>query len=292
MNPLHTDLERRQLDRFLKTYRYLRVAMVGLVVVLGAALVHQLVADSWDLRPSISDYYYTPVRAVFVSALVAIGVCMVVLKGNTPWEDTFLNLAGMLSPVVAFVPTPELGRCQPGGVPAEIADNIANNVWSLLVGGVAGLLATFLIARRSGGSLRPGRAVGGGLLISAGLLAAGAGWFFVDRDSFGCGAHFTSAIVMFVFIIAVVAWNAWGAAGEEVRHAGATTYGVLAAAMVGAAVVLGVATWRDWIDNGVFWIELTLITLFAIFWALQSRELWDEGVRSTDDSATPTRHTT
>lgn len=276
------DEARRHHDRFLKTYRYLRVGMVGLVFLLGAALVNQLIADSWQLRPSISDYYYTPVRAVFVSALVAIGVCMIVLKGNTPWEDTFLNLAGMLSPVVAFVPTPEHGTCGPDGVPADIADNIANNVWALLVAGAAGLVATFLIARRSPGALRPGQAVGGGLLISTGLLVAGGAWFFWGRGSFGCGAHFTSAIVMFCFVIAVVAWNAWGAGGEDVRRARRTGYGILAPTMIIAALVLGVATWRGWISNGVFWIELALISLFALFWILQSRELWDEGLRSAE----------
>lgn len=276
---------RHQLDRFLKTYRYLRAGMIGLVVLLGAALLHQLVADDWHLLPSISDYYYTPVQAVFVSALVAIGVSMVVLKGNTPWEDTFLNLAGMLAPVVAFVPTPIHGTCGPEGVPADIADNIANNVWALLVAGVAGLVATYLIGRRTPGALRPGQAVGGGLLISAGLLVAGALWFFLGRGSFGCGAHFTAAIVMFGFIIAVVAWNAWGTAGRDLRRAGRTAYGVLAPLMILAAAVLGVATWRGWISNGVFWIELTLITLFAVFWVLQSIELWDEGVRTGDDSA-------
>lgn len=273
------DQDERERDRFIKTYRYLRVGMVGLVLLLGAALVRQLVADSWELRPSISDYYYTPVRAVFVSALVAIGVCLIVLKGNTPWEDTFLNLAGMLSPVVAFVPTPARGTCGPQGVPADIAANIDNNVWALLMGGLAGLVATFVIARRSGGSLRPGHAVGGGLLISSAVFVAGAAWFFASPDSFGCGAHFTAAIVMFVFIIAVVAWNAWGAAGQSLRGAGRTSYGVLAPVMIVSAVVLGVLAWQG-LPHGVFWIEATLITQFAVFWVIQSRELWEEGVRA------------
>jgi hypothetical protein len=269
-----------RLDRFVKTYRYLRVGMVGLVVLLGASLMHQLWVDDWHLLPSISDYYYTPVQAVFVSALVAIGVCMIVLKGNTPWEDTFLNLAGMLSPVVAFVPTPEYGTCGPEGVPPGIAADIANNVWALLVAGAAGVVATFVIARRSGDALRPGQAVGGGLVISTVLLVAGALWFFLGRASFSCGAHFTSAIVMFVFIIAVVAWNAWSKADGDFRAAGRTAYGVLAPVMIVSAVGLGIATWQGWISNGVFWIELTLITLFATFWVIQSIELWSEGVRS------------
>ena len=278
------DQSEQERARFIKTYRYLRVGMVGLVVVLGAAVVRQLVADSGDLRPSISDYYYTPAGPVFVSVLVAIGVCLIVLKGNTPWEDTFLNLAGMLAPVVAFVPTPESGTCGPQGVPADIADNIDNNVWALLAGGVVGLVATFVIARRSGDSLRPGQAVGGGLLLSTVVFVAGAAWFFAGPGSFGCGAHFTAAIVMFVFIIAVVAWNAWGAAGQNLARAGRTAYGVLAPTMILSAVVLGVLAWQG-LPNGVFWIEAALITQFAVFWVIQSGELWDEGVREAPADA-------
>ncbi len=282
MNASTPVTQAERLDRFTKTYRYLRVGMVGLVVLLGASVGRQLVADGGDLLPSISDYYYTPVRAVFVSSLVAIGVCMVVIKGNTPWEDTFLNLAGMLAPVVAFVPTPYAGSCGPSGMPDDVRANIANNVWALLFVGVVGLLATYLIGRQAPAAADPHHARGGGLLISAGLLVAGGLWFFLGRSSFECGAHFTAAIVMFVFIIAVVAWNAWGVAGEQVRGAGRTRYGQLAFAMVLAGVVLGVATWRGWLDNGVFWIELTLIVLFAVFWVLQSVELWDDGMRTDD----------
>jgi cation transport ATPase len=164
-------------------------------------------------------------------------------------------------------------------VPADIAANIDNNVWALLVGGLLGLAATFLIARRSGDSLRPGQAVGGGLLISSLVFGAGAAWFFASPDSFGCGAHFTAAIVMFVFIIAVVAWNAWGAAGQDLARAGRTAYGVLAPTMILSAAVLGVLAWQG-LPNGVFWIEAALITQFAVFWVIQSRELWHEGVRA------------
>jgi hypothetical protein len=49
--------------------------------------------------------------------------------------------------------------------------------------------------------------------------------------------------------------------------------------MIVSAVGLGVLTWRGWLPHGVFWIEAALITQFAVFWVIQSRELWDEGVR-------------
>ncbi|WP_130388544.1 hypothetical protein [Kribbella sp. VKM Ac-2569] len=72
----------------IKTYRYLRMAMPAMIVLLAAALVIEWAkTDPHCLQTSISAYYYTPVRAIFVGSLITIGVCMVVLKGNTEPED-------------------------------------------------------------------------------------------------------------------------------------------------------------------------------------------------------------
>lgn len=264
--------------RAITTYRYLRVTMVALVLLLAASVVRQLIAED-RLRPSISDYYYTPARAVFVSVLVAIGVCLLALRGNTDWEDTFLNLAGLLAPVVAFVPTPAVRTCTDGiGVGDGTAADIANNVFALLAAGLAGLLGGVVIIRRAGRRLAVNQPTGFGLVSAAGLWAAAAAWFALGRESFSCYAHYTAAITMFVFFILVVAWNAWGVAGESVTVAPRTRYGLLAVAMVLAAGVLGVATWRG-LPNGIFWLEASLITLFAAFWVIQSVELWSDGMR-------------
>ena len=54
---------------------------------------------------------------------------------------------------------------------------------------------------------------------------------------------------------------------------------MIAAAMVVATVVLGLVTWlADW-AHGPLWIEAILIGLFALFWVIQTRDLWDEGLR-------------
>jgi len=96
----------------IKTYRYLRMAMVAMIALLAVSLVIEWsTTDPHCLQTSISAYYYTPVRAIFVGSLITIGVCMVVLKGNTEPEDILLNVAGILAPGVALVPTPGQGRC-------------------------------------------------------------------------------------------------------------------------------------------------------------------------------------
>jgi hypothetical protein len=135
-----------------KTWRYLRLAMVALVAGLAASVVYehfQTATSCW--QPSFSAYYYTPVQGFLVGALVTIGVSLVAVKGNTDWEDLLLDLAGISAPVVAFVPSPDPGTC--GSVlttPAHRDLNIANNVTALLLVGGLGLVVAAVLALRGG----------------------------------------------------------------------------------------------------------------------------------------------
>src|SRR5207248_10512153 len=60
-------------------------------------------------------------------------------------EDLCLSLAGMLAPVVAFVPTTVDPLCVPhqlpgngqAALPATILERVHNNIWALLVAGTA-----------------------------------------------------------------------------------------------------------------------------------------------------------
>jgi hypothetical protein len=91
-------------DTLAKSYRYLRLAMVGLLLCLAVAVVYQSVRQG-NLLGSVSAYYYTPAQAIFVGGLIGLGACMIALKGTTPVEDVFLNLGGVFAAVVAIVPT-------------------------------------------------------------------------------------------------------------------------------------------------------------------------------------------
>ncbi|MGL5850040.1 MAG: hypothetical protein ACRCZD_04570, partial [Phycicoccus sp.] len=121
------------------TYRYIRIAIVALLALLGVSVFLEWWATSREcVQGSISEYIYTPVDSVFVGVLVAVGICLVALKGSTPGEDVLLNIAGMLAPAVAFVPTQPVGECR--SVPlvrSDIPSSVANNVEALLVVGVA-----------------------------------------------------------------------------------------------------------------------------------------------------------
>ncbi|MDP8988060.1 MAG: hypothetical protein M3N11_06900, partial [Actinomycetota bacterium] len=66
-------------------------------------------ADCW--QASISAYYYTPVRGIFVGAIIAVGFSLIVIKGRGMLEDTALNFAGIFAPIVAVAPTTNVGNC-------------------------------------------------------------------------------------------------------------------------------------------------------------------------------------
>ena len=140
----------------LKTYRYLRIGMIGAVVLLAASIViEHMKAGCW--QTSVSAYYYTPVRSIFVGSMIAVGLALIVYKGRSALEDAFLNVAGMLAPVVAVAPTMDFGRCwsvkpnplpinHDGSVAVWVVRSIDNNVHALLIAGGIGVVVAFIIA--------------------------------------------------------------------------------------------------------------------------------------------------
>lgn len=282
-------------DHARKTYDYLRLAMVLLVVGLAAAIA----VEWWEVgrdcfQTSISAYFYTPARGVFVASLLAIGVCLVVLKSSDEVEDALLNVAGLLAPVVGLVPTAAPGTCSSS--PSSAADRetiVANGMSTLLVVGLVALVATALIAtadarRRGTATPRPYvLSIGAAFALWGGALAV----FALDRDLFLERAHSTAAISMFLCIIGVVVQNARGLARDKTQGgewygqaAHANRYAIVALAM--AVAVAAVIAWRVFIglEHVVLWLEATLILLFAVFWAMQSIELWHRGERGTPDT--------
>jgi hypothetical protein len=262
----------------IKTYRYLRLAMVALVGLLfTAVLVEWWHTGRSCFQTTLSAYYYTPAQAVFVSSLVAIGVLMVVLKGNTEVEDVLLNLAGMLAAVAALVPTPGKGECWSTAVNTDnTAADVANNIAALLIVAALVLIVMLMVAVRAGW---PGAArLGWSLSV---LLVAGFGiWFLVDRTGFLTGAHYVAAIALFLLIGAVVLINAVRYRRQD--DGGALVgnpYSLIAVLMALAAVVFGLAAWLTNWQHAILWLEVSEIVLFAAFWLIQTRELWDDGLR-------------
>ena len=273
-----------------KTYRYLRIGMVGAVVLLATsiAIEHDAVGGCW--QNSISAYYYTPVKAIFVGGMLVVGFALIVIKGRGAWEDACLNGAGMLAPVVAVVPTTDIDACwsQPpiprpldaqGVLEPWVVANIDNNIQALLIAGFLGLgvaLLTVIFVNKS--AMAPVRVVERGTTLSllAAFLMLCAVWLLFEHwDNFDRGSHGKAAFLMFVFLIGAVI-------GKAFEHRGEPTKGYFPLyTAIGSLMVVGgivISTLRIGGEHTVFVLEATEIVLFAVFWAVQTAENWTETV--------------
>ncbi|MEU2347834.1 hypothetical protein [Modestobacter sp. NPDC049651] len=266
-----------------KTWRYLRLAMIVLVAALLAAVLHEHArAPGGCWQPSISAYWYTPAQGALVGALVAIGVCLVCLKSSTEGEDLLLNLAGICAPVVALVPTPDAGGCS--SVPAATAGRdaaVATSVTALLAAGglalgVVGVLTAVRLTR--GGRQRPGRTAVVGYAVVTALWAAALGVFLGARGWFVGHGHVVAAGAMFGLVFLTVCLDAVDFRTSRTARR-VNRYAWVAAGMAAAAVahvvLLLTLDWAHWALS----LETSLIVLFAVFWVLQTVELWNEGLR-------------
>src|SRR6266508_354129 len=77
-----------------RTYLYLRLGMIGAVLLLFASIGSEYfkTPGSHCFQNSISAYYYTPVRAIFVGTLFAVSFALVVYRAEGRWEDLFLKI--------------------------------------------------------------------------------------------------------------------------------------------------------------------------------------------------------
>jgi hypothetical protein len=287
-----TNLVAKHSESTSKTYLYLRVGLVALTIFLGASLVIELAFGDSPWLGSISAYYYTPVRSVFVGTLTAMGVCLISIKGrDRPREDLMLNLAGMCAPVVALVPTPlEDAACgaETRCVPASFVGGVENNVEALLVVGTLGVLFAARTVRRDSNER--------GDLLALGIAAAGvvglALWFVVGRESFLDFAHYGTAVPMFGLIVAVALVNAakvdeFVASGGTLSMGRAETFkkayrgiAYFMGVVIGGALVLFVvkaATGSEPFQHWVFVVEALLLAAFTAFWILQTLQYAEDG---------------
>jgi hypothetical protein len=292
------------------TYRYLRIAMVGAVVLLAASIAFERSkVDCW--QTSISAYYYTPVRAIFVGAMLAVALALIAYKGKGTWEDFCLNFAGMLAPVVAVAPTTDVGRCwslapiplpvkDDGSLAEWVVTNIDNNIYALLVAGLVGLAISAIIAIRSRVSksrvsnlsvmapIKVKRATLIGLGLTALALLSGL-WLIQNWDDFSTRAHGYAALLMFVFLIGAIVANViehWGERSKDRRN---KVWPRVYIVVAGLMVLGGILIWltRVFEEHTVFALEAYEIAFFALYWIAQTAENWFEEVIPTENERSP-----
>src|SRR5215207_3858994 len=228
-----------------KSYRYLRLSIVVVILSLLASVVLERInAGCWE--ESISAYYYTPVHTMFVGALLALGVAIIAIRGSTDVEDMLLNVAGVLAPIVAFVPTsrPSTLCSKHASAVTDSAPYINNNLLAFAIGGGAAVLTAVALtyratrarakARHEPLKFDPLTLVGLGLglvLVVGGLL-----WFVLARDSFLEHAHGGGAVAMFALLGIVALLSGFGAK-PPFRWIYFATAGAMALGVVGVIIV-------------------------------------------------------
>ncbi|CRK60974.1 hypothetical protein [Alloactinosynnema sp. L-07] len=263
-----------------QTYLTLRLAMVLLVGLLFLSVIVQYFASAPDcLQHSISAYYFTPARAVFVGALCAIGACLIVYRGSTDTENVLLDYSGFMAFVVAFVPTTVDNTCAVSNVPTaeELTDAVSNNVLTLLVVGFGAALLAMVVRWLRKNPDRPlSKYARISVAVTLTALAAGTVFFLFWGDTFERIGHAVSAIALFAGIIGVVMVNAVGFAKKQGDTAAAKVatnrYSLVAFAMGLSLVGCLVSKWLGF-GHWLFVLEALLIAEFAVFWMLQTTEL-------------------
>jgi hypothetical protein len=296
------------------TYRYLRIGIIALVAFLGWSMVDtRLSAKCW--QTSISAYFYTTTHAVFVASLCAMGILLIIYHGSTRTEDLLLDFSGFLAFIVALVPTGPPSLCGPG-LPTydDATGGVANNVRALLIGAIVGVGVYWLIkavrkkwplpAKPQGEDqalspplkwlidlLRWGQSKLQWILLT--FVIAGILFFLFFPKAFKAHGHNIAAVTMFVGIILVVVHYAWYAASEEGRRdlrkrkLLAAVYLAVAGFILGTLIVTIVLSYL--LPGGwTILIEVLLILEFAVFWIVQTFDLWDEDTYSDQSIASLT----
>jgi hypothetical protein len=293
-----------------RTYQCLRLGAIGVIFILGISLAREYVVAGDCLNRSISAYYYTSVQTVFVGTLIALGLVMIVLWGKTATEDGLFNLAGLLAPVVAFVPTGDrpyhcgVTTAQGNKADAQVSSAVKaslpavdNNMFAYLsiIGVVlVGMVVVGFVAHRRNWALVTANPVAYWLPLGAAVVL----WGFLavkmktDKGWIYAHAHKYSAILMFVMIVLAVfeiarqKWRGIADSAEAPSLPWARGYLGLAVLMSVGAVLIGLLVPhlpKAWSDHTVFILEAWMIVLLAVFWGLQTWDRWGDGAPPVTD---------
>lgn len=257
-----------------RTYRYVRLAIVGATVFLAVGVVIELVGRG--VLPSVSAAYYTPAGPVFVGALSAIALALLALSGRSV-EQGLLDVAAVLALVIAFVPTSVSCGVDVQCIPPEVRATVANNAGAVASVVLLGVGVAIVLARVQGTLSR-------GVVTTAAVITAivlgGGVWARVAPEAFLARAHEAAAVAFFVLIAVVAGLAAWRPRPARVRRsrlrvAYATVAGAIAATLV--LLIVGVLAGTEQRGIPVVLVgESVALALFAVFWIVQTVELWDE----------------
>jgi len=277
-----------------QTYRYLRGAMVGLLLALLLSVVLQwwLGTDRSCWLGSISAYYFTPARTVVVGTLCALGIALIAYEGHSPEENVLLDFSGVMALLVAVVPTVPDPRCGPSPFDEtidQIAAGIGISLPTLVIATLValGVVAVLRVrAMRDGSAGRPARSTVVLSVVCACVVVIELVLVALLRGPLVAVAHGVAATTMVAGAIAVMVCSALrvderhGAGASELATAAAyrRTYLALAVTLgvlLALTVVLHLTV--SGFDLTVLVAEVVILVLFGAYWVVQTVELWDLG---------------
>jgi hypothetical protein len=307
----------------IKTYRYLRIGMLAAVLALAYSVFEEYRKPGVGcFLGSLSGYYYTPVHSVFISVMVAIGLALIVIKGQTALEDAFLSLAGMMAPIVAFLPTDDDSgaNCRPklllahdytpavlknipkgaynfGFDPQFIKDSEENNLHALVIAGFAalGLLAIGIglqwwRSKRKKATMTEYTTgtkvnlIGGAIVVFIVFLLV---WFDYDWVR---NQHPIAAGALFLFIALAALTNS--VVGWKRSRLYGFYLAVAVVMIVAGFLFLIVYHWKRSALDG--YLDLVIETVgfgfFFIYWGFQTVERWSETVLPKSELRAPREH--
>ena len=256
-----------------RTYRYVRLSIIGATALLAVSVALQMATGG--VLPSLSAAYYTPAGPLFVGSLCAVALALFVLSGRSV-EQGLLDVGAVLALAVALVPTTVEGPACPGGgrcVPAAVVPTVVNNGVAVASVVLAGVIVAVILAAVQGTLSR------GVLLTTAAVAAVPVGfgaWAALAPGSFLAAAHNVAAIAFFVLVAAVSSIAAWRPqrARRGLRGAYATVAIGILVCLAGLVVALASGS-----PGPVPWVlvgEGAALALFAVFWIVQTAELWND----------------
>jgi hypothetical protein len=269
-----------------RTYRYLRIGIGSTILVIFVA-VTVVSIDTHEILPSISQYFYSPARSLFVGALIAASIALFALSGRGP-ERSLLNAAAIFAPLIALVSTPIPGvegcTFDGGCVPTDAEPDVDTGVTTYLIIGflaIAAVVLAMLIAKVTIRTVWVSLIVGGAVLILVLLLR------WLARDFFLSFAHVGAAGIFFLLIGAAAVFNV---RDEDKDHPPSgpmrVIYWIVAIGMVIDVVAFIIvvlsainsdtsgATLAEPLVPPVFLCEAIALSLFLLFWVVQSIQKW------------------
>jgi hypothetical protein len=259
-----------------RTYRYLRLTLAGTPVAIMLAVLFAI--PDAGVLPSVSHYFYTSARTVFSAALVAAAACLLALSGRGP-QRVLLDVAALLAPLIAIIPTPVSPGEVPGVVvdcaapcvPAGFTDDLDNALATYLAIGAAVLAIGLVLARRGDIALRD---TGPTLALAAAVLAVATLVWTVAPDLLVRYGHAVAAFGFFILIAVVALAEALRPSATH-PPARRTRIGYVVVAVALLLDLAATAVSAVLFDLPVVLVgELVALALFLVFWMMQTAQKW------------------